>query len=63
MKEMLSKAFDTKQTTQTFLVNIKKNHKKEMIWPYSNQNILSKEVTTEPTRYLCAKRQALISSV
>ena len=24
MKEMLSKAFDTKQTTQTFLINIKK---------------------------------------
>ena len=28
MKEKISKAFDTKQTTQTFLVNIKKNHKK-----------------------------------
>ena len=29
MKEMLSKAFDTKQTTQTFLVNIKKIIKKD----------------------------------
>ena len=34
-----------------------------MIWPYSNQNILSKDDTTEPTRYLWAKRQPLISSV
>ena len=31
-----------------------------MIWPYSNQNIFSEDVTTEPTRYLWAKRQPLI---
>ena len=29
----------------------------KMIWPYSNQNILSKDDTMEPTRYLWAKRQ------
>ena len=34
-----------------------------MILPYSNLNILSKDVTTEMTRYLWAKRQPLISSV
>ena len=34
-----------------------------MIWPYSNQNILSKDGTTEPTRYLWAKWQPLTSSV
>ena len=33
-----------------------------MIWPYSNQNILSQDVMTGPTRYLWAKRQPLISS-
>ena len=29
MKEMLSKTFNRKQTTQTFLVNNKKNHLKK----------------------------------
>ena len=52
MKEMLSNAFDTKQAILTFLVNIKKSlkKKKDDLWPYSNQNILSKDGTIEPTR-------------
>ena len=62
MKEMLSKAFDKKKLPKTFLVNVlkiiksEKKEKRRIIWPYSNQNI-SEDVTTEPTRYLSAKRK------
>ena len=64
MKEMISKAYDRKQNIQFFLVNIKKSLKKtKMIWPNSNQNIFSEDVTMEPTRYLWAKLQPLILGV